>query len=66
MRMQRVERVPISGILDDSNPDWITVTLADTGRPLRLRRDQVQFAPGAVVIPAWLWQRIFRKGKKHG
>ncbi|WP_319410132.1 hypothetical protein [uncultured Desulfosarcina sp.] len=65
MRMQRVERVPISGILDDSNPDWITVAVEDSVSPLRLRRDLVQFAPGAVVIPAWLWQRIFRKGKKH-
>ncbi|MCB2147597.1 MAG: hypothetical protein KQI81_14065 [Deltaproteobacteria bacterium] len=60
-----MERVPISGILDDSNPDWITVTVEDSGSPLRLRRDQVQFSPGAVVIPAWLWQRIFGKEKKH-
>ncbi|MBC2712659.1 MAG: hypothetical protein HGJ94_17230 [Desulfosarcina sp.] len=58
--MQHVERVPISGILDDHDPDRITVRVAATGLPLRLRRDLVEFAPGAVVMPAWLWARIFK------
>ena len=42
----------------------VIVKILDTGKELKLPLSQVEFAPGRVVIPAWLYNQIFGKDKK--
>jgi hypothetical protein len=39
--------------------DIVEVTLAATGKPMRLRRSMVDFAHGCVLIPRWLVNKVF-------
>ena len=39
--------------------------VADNGMRLRLPRSQVEFLPHAVVLPQWLYQKIFAQGRRH-
>jgi len=55
-----VRAVPIVN-LEDAPPRCIQVTTA-AGRIVRLPRNQCQFAPGVVVIPLWLYCKIFNNG----
>jgi hypothetical protein len=36
----------------------ITVTLAETGRDIRLPRGEIDFTPGTVWIPVWLHKKL--------
>jgi hypothetical protein len=48
----------ISDVHPTSRDAIVEVTLAATGKPLRLRRDMVEFWPGRVVVPWWLFKRL--------
>lgn len=53
------ESVQISGIVDDTDDLRITVIVAATGKPLRLKRRHTEFMPGRVLLPAWYYKSIF-------
>jgi hypothetical protein len=44
----------ISDVRPTTRPEILEVILESTGKPMRLRRDMVEFYPGRVVIPLWL------------
>jgi len=44
----------ITDVRPTQRPEIIEVILASTGKPMRLRRDMVEFYPGRVVMPLWL------------
>lgn len=46
--------LPILDARPTRRPEIIEVVLAATGKPMRLRRDMVEFWPGRVVLPLWL------------
>ena len=46
--------LPITDVRATRRPEIIEVVLAATGKPMRLRRDDVQIWPGMVVLPWWL------------
>ena len=46
--------LPITDVRATMRPEIIEVVLAATDKPMRLRRDDVQFWPGMVVLPLWL------------
>ena len=48
----------ISDVRQTGRPEVIEITLADTGKTVRLRRDQCEFYPGKVFVPLWLGQRV--------
>ena len=47
----------IEDILDTSD-DGVQVKLAESGRACWLPRNDVQFAPGRVIVPVWLAEKI--------
>ena len=49
-----VVALPITDVRVTRRPEIIEVVLAATGKPMRLRRDVVEFWPGRVVMPLWL------------
>lgn len=53
----QIEYIPISDIVltDDRK---VVVIVRRTGKPLQLPRNHVDFAPGHVIIPKWLHDRI--------
>lgn len=44
----------ITDVRPTTRPEILEVILESTGKPMRLRRDMVEFYPGRVVIPLWL------------
>jgi hypothetical protein len=51
----------ITDVRPTARPEIVEVVLAETGKPMRLRRDMVEFWPGKVFIPLWLAQRVTTK-----
>ena len=43
-----------------ARPEIIEVVLACTGKPMRLRRDMVEFWPRLVIMPTWLATKLIR------
>jgi hypothetical protein len=41
-----------------ARPEIVEVVLAKTGKPMRLRRDMVEFCHGMVLIPMWLADKV--------
>jgi hypothetical protein len=41
-----------------ARPEIVEVVLAVTGKPMRLRRDMVEFWPRLVIMPMWLWEKV--------
>jgi hypothetical protein len=41
-----------------ARPEIVEVTLAATGKPLRLRRDMAWFERGKVFVPLWFGLRV--------
>lgn len=39
--------------------------VAQNGMRFRVPRSQVEFLPHAVVLPQWLYQKIFAQGRRH-
>lgn len=48
----------ITDVRPTARPEIVEVVLAETGKPMRLRRDMVEFWPGRVVVPLWLGFRL--------
>jgi hypothetical protein len=48
----------ITDVRPTQRPEIIEVVLESTGKPMRLRRDMVEFWPGRVVIPLWLYIKL--------
>jgi len=54
----KVVSVPLDDILT-TDEDIIKVKIK--GKPYSLRRDLVDFSPGHVIMPAWLYNRMFKE-----
>jgi len=50
--------IAITDVRPTRRPEIVEVDLADTGKPMRLRRDMVEFWPGRVVMPLWLYRKL--------
>ena len=48
----------ITDVRPTARPEIVEVDLVDTGKPMRLRRDMVEFWPGRVVMPLWLYRKL--------
>jgi hypothetical protein len=48
----------ITDVRPTARDESVEVTLAETGKPMRLRRDMVEFWPGRVVVPLWLGSKV--------
>lgn len=48
----------ISDARPTSRPEIVEVVLAATGKAMRLRRSMVRFAPGLVLMPKWLAEKV--------
>jgi hypothetical protein len=48
----------ITDVRQTARDEIVEVTLAETGKPMRLRRDMVEFWPGRVVVPLWLGSKV--------
>ena len=44
--------------MPETAPRSITVTVAATGRDVRLPRGEIDFTPGTVWMPAWLHKKL--------
>lgn len=58
MASRRKVALAISDVRPTARPEIVEVTLAATGKPMRLRRDMVEFWPGRVVVPMWLGAKV--------
>ena len=56
----------ISDVRQARRPEVVEITLADTGKTVRLRRDQCEFYPGKVFVPRWLGLRVTETAKQVG
>jgi hypothetical protein len=50
----------ITDVRPTERPEIIEVVLATTGKPMRLRRDMVEFYHRRVVMPLWLAAKVAR------
>lgn len=57
--------VNIDAIVSQTD-DFVIVRVSKTGRSEALRRDRVDFFPGAVMVPRWLADRIESKPEVEG
>ncbi len=57
--------ITISDVRPTGRPEIVEVVLAADGRPVRLRRDMVEFFAGRVVVPLWLGRRILAETNKN-
>lgn len=48
----------ITDVRETARPEIVEVVLAATGKPVRLRRDMVEFKHRCVIMPLWLGQRL--------
>ena len=48
----------ITDVRPTERPEIIEVVLATTGKPMRLRRDMVEFWPRRAVMPMWLAAKV--------
>ena len=48
----------ISDVRPTLRPEIVEITLAETGKTVRLRRDMCEFYTGKVFVPLWLGQRV--------
>ena len=55
----------ISDVRPTPRPEIVEVVLCETGKPMRLRRDMVEFWPGRVIVPLWLGLRVLRTPTPH-
>ena len=55
----------ISDVRPTPRPEIVEVVLCETGKPMRLRRDMVEFWPGRVIVPLWLGLRVLRTPSPH-
>jgi len=53
-----VKVIEITGIPEITDTQ-VLVKVADTGREVKLPSSQVDFAPGRVILPVWLWKKIW-------
>jgi hypothetical protein len=44
-----------------ARPEIVEVVLLQTGKPMRMRRDMVEFWPGRVVMPYWLADKVLKR-----
>jgi len=44
--------------IPETAPYSVTVTVAANGRNVRLPRGEIDFSPGHVLVPAWLYKRL--------
>ncbi len=44
-----------------TTPRGVTVIVKDTGKELNLPGKHVDFMPGIAIIPAWLFNKIYRE-----
>ena len=69
--------IRISAIPGVGNDRSVTVTIAASGKTIRVPRNHVDFAPGHVLVPLWLYRRLAKskilvpaleagKGINHG
>ena len=59
MRQRPMIPVRISAI-PETDRDNVTVTVAANGRDIRLPRKSIDFTPGHVILPAWLFKTLKR------
>lgn len=50
----------ITDVHPTARPEIVEVVLACTGKPMRLRRDMVEFWPRLVIMPTWLAAKVTR------
>jgi len=62
-----IKAIEISDLLETPN-DRVVRVLLPSGKQLNLKRGLVDFAPGKVLMPLWLYERIFKikKSKNAG
>lgn len=48
----------ITDVQPTARPEIVEVVLACTGKPMRLRRDMVEFWPRLVIMPMWLAAKL--------
>jgi hypothetical protein len=53
--------IEITDVRTTDRPEIIEVVLASTGKPMRLRRDMVEFWPRRVIMPMWLAEKLNTK-----
>ena len=51
----------ITDVRPTARDEIVEVDLAITGKSMRLRRDMVEFWPGRVVVPFWLYQKLLNQ-----
>jgi len=44
-----------------TTPQGVTVIVKKTGKELHLPANHVDFMPGLAIIPAWLFNKIYRE-----
>jgi hypothetical protein len=50
--------IEITAVRETPRPEIVEVELATTGKPMRLRRDLVDFCYGTVLMPRWLAEKL--------
>lgn len=50
--------VEITDARPTARPEIVEVVLAVTGKPMRLRRNMVEFCHGMVLMPRWLAEKV--------
>jgi len=57
-QVTQVKVIEISAIPEITDTQ-VLVKVAKTGQEVKLPNSQVDFAPGRVILPLWLWKKIF-------
>ena len=57
--MRPTPDIPVQIVaMPETAPRSITVTVAATGRNIRLPREEIDFTPGTVWMPVWLYRKL--------
>jgi len=59
-----IKAIEISDLLETPN-DRVVRVLLPSGKLLNLNRGLVDFVPGKVLMPMWLYERIFKIKKSE-
>ena len=58
-RYRRCSKIPVGiSALQDIRGDKIDIVLSANGRKMTVNRNDVDFYPGHVLLPSWLYQKI--------
>jgi len=55
-----IQTIEIDGIVE-TTPRIVKIISKETGKPINLPREFIEFLPGRVIMPAWLYNNIHRK-----